>query len=117
MKFLNDVVFNAQAIASVNSAAIDCSQMVTVSLQASFTDAAAAGTIKLQASNDHTNAGNLPTFTPTNWSDIPTATATSAAGATVLIAATNVCYQFIRVVWTRTAGAGTFTATLKTVNY
>lgn len=118
MRYLNDKMFDAAANASANSSPIDASAMVGFSVQASFTDAAAAGTLKVQFSNDHYGSGNLPfDFTPTNWSDITGASVVVAAGAVSAILFTNVSYQWLRLVWTRTAGAGTFTATLKSIGY
>lgn len=119
MRFLNDVVLNAvSSAASQSSAAVDASQMITASVQAVFTDPASTGTVKLQCSNDHISYGNLPgSFTVTNWSDIPAASIAVGAGGVVLVPLTNICFQWVRVVFTRTAGAGTITATLKSVNY
>lgn len=118
MRYLNEALFNAATNVTGNSAAVDSSAMTSISVQASFTDAAAAGTLKLQCSNDHNPYGNLPgDFTPTNWNDVPSGSVVVAAGATSLIPSTDVCYQWIRLVWTRTAGAGTFTATIKSDGY
>jgi hypothetical protein len=73
-----------------------------VSVQATQGDSSAAGTVKLQASNDFSQAANIGNFQPTNWSDIPGATATVTAGATVLIPYTQLSYGWIRAVWTET---------------
>lgn len=104
-----DIVFSAQTQATANSAAFDTSSVVAISLQMTFTDGAAAGTVKLQASNDNTN--------PTVWSDVASQTATVAAGATVLIPKFDISYQWMRAVWTSTGGAGTMTAKVKTVGF
>src|ERR1051326_4982637 len=113
MRFLNDPLFNATSQTSKNSDALDSSQMEAASVQVYFSDAAAAGTLKVQVSNDHWGAGNLPEpFTPTHWNDLSGASVTVAAGATSLIPRFDVCYQWIRLVWTSTGGAGTMTATV-----
>lgn len=86
-------------------------QYYAVTFMAVFTDAAAAGALKVQWSNDVASSGDLPSsFLPTNWLDVPSATVTVAAGATSFIPMpTQICYRWLRLVWTRTAGAGTFT--------
>lgn len=117
MRFLNDVVLNAvDSSSNQNSSFIDASQMMSLSVMGVFTDAASAGTLKIQASNDHNSQGNLP-FTPTNWVDISGASVSVSAGGVVLIPKVDISYQSIRVVWTRSAGAGTLTATLKSVGF
>lgn len=120
MQSANLIVFNATSSAvTVSSSAVDASQMIKLSVQVAFTDAASAGTLKIQSSNDHNRySSNLPgTFTPTNWSDISGASVVVAGGATSVIAPIDACYQWIRLVWTRTGGAGTMTATVKSINF
>lgn len=110
MRFLNEPIFNAASQVTGNSSPVDCSYVLNMSAQAYFSDAAAAGTLKFQASNDPLST----TGGPVHWSDITGATVTVAAGATSIILQFNVCYQWIRAVWTSTGGAGTFTVNLKT---
>lgn len=96
--------------ASKNFDPIAADQLFNCSAQIFFTDAASAGTLKLQGSNDFNKAGNFPgAFTPTHWNDITGASVVVAAGATSLIPKTDISYNYIRLVWTRTAGAGTMT--------
>jgi hypothetical protein len=105
----NYKIFDAVLIAgSPVSIAIGSNNSFNATVQATFTDAAAAGTLKLQASNDPIN--------PTNWSDITGASVVVVAGALVITPSVinHLCYQFIRAVFTRTAGAGTITAYLQT---
>lgn len=109
MRFLNEPIFSNASQVTSNSGTVDSSYMTSVSAQAFFTDGAAAGTLKLQMSNDHAN--------PTNWNDITGATVTVAAGATSAIPKIDICCQWIRAVWTSTGGAGTFTANLKTLGF
>lgn len=114
MRLVNHQVLPAGTTnASVNSAAFDASSMFAISGQIVFTDVAATGTAKLQFSNDFSNNGDLGSFVPTNWNDIPSATVTVTVGSTNAIPMVDVCYQWIRLVWTRTAGAGTLIATIK----
>lgn len=104
MQILNFPVFSAQANATANSAPILCRFLASASCQITFTDVAAAGTLKLQVSNDPVN--------PTNWNDLANSSVTVAAGATSVTPPLTpyLAYQYIRAVWTRTAGAGTMTA-------
>lgn len=94
--------------ATTNFAAIQANQVYAISAIAIFSDATTGGSFKLQASNDAPSANNLPgAFTPTNWIDIPNSSQTVASGASAIIPATTLCYQWVRLVWTRTGGAGT----------
>lgn len=94
---------------TVVSAAVDARFLWSATVQAAFTDGAAAGTLKLQSSNDPA--------AQTHWNDIPSATASVASGATTTtpILSTPLCYQWIRVAFASSGGAGTITAYLHTV--
>ena len=97
--------------------AIDTTNTLRASAQAVFTDGTAAGILSLQGSNDQTNAGNLPAdFTPTHWSTIVSASATTA-GAITMIPSTELSYRWIRIVFVSTGGAGTITVSLNTLGY
>lgn len=96
-----------------NFPAIPTNQVYAVSVLATQGDSTAAGTVKLQASNDVPEAGQLATFSPTNWVDIADATATVTSGGAVLIPMTQICYQWIRVVWTASVdGTSNMTASI-----
>ncbi len=90
---------------------IDSGQLINASFHTYFGDATAAGTVKIQASNDPVPNGAMRfQFTPTNWVDIPNASATITAGTSSLISLANIAYNWIRVVWTSTGtGAQTIT--------
>jgi hypothetical protein len=106
MRFLHDTVLNdASNSGTVNSAAVDTSYLEEMSAVVTFSDVAAAGTLKLQASNEQKS--------PVVWVDIPAATVTVAAGATSLLPRSLLCFMWVRAVWTSTGGAGTFTVNLK----
>jgi hypothetical protein len=62
------------------------------------------GTLKLMFSNDDQSG------TPTNFSDIPSATVTVSGAGVFSIPKTEVCYNFIKVVFTKSGGAGSVTA-------
>lgn len=101
------IIYQANAAVIANSNAIDCSQIYAVSLQASFSSSTLAGSLKLQGSNDLN--------TPTNWSDV--ATASVSSGTLTLIPTTQTCYQFIRANWTPSAGTGTITINLNSQGF
>lgn len=91
----------------------DANQLVSASFIASFGDATAAGTVKIQVSNDPpVGSSNLvKDFTPTNWVDSgQSATITSGTSAALLIP--NMSYRWLRAVWTNSSGG----STLITVN-
>lgn len=96
-----------QANASFNGSAIDGEQVYAASFVGVFSDGATAGTLKIQASNDNPPANNMAPFVPTNWVDVPNTSTAVAGGASVLITIANSPYRWLRIVWTRTAGAGT----------
>ena len=112
MQYFNDpALVAATNTGTVLSAAIDSRFYVNVTVQAEFTDGAAAGTLKIQGSNDP--------HSPTNWNDVPGMTIAVAAGATVTTptTATPLCYQWVRVAFVSSAGAGTITANLHANGY
>lgn len=118
MKNLCASVVNAQTNATTNFPAITADQLYVASFIASFSDGAAAGTLKVQGSNDPNGAGVFIDWVPTNWVDVPSATVTVAAGATSLIAPiANMCYRWLRLVWTRTGGAGTLTVNINAQSF
>lgn len=114
MKTFNKKALDAAATYSTtNSSAIDAGNVYAASVQAVTTGASTAGTVKLQGSNDMPSSGApYPTngFTPTNWTDIASASANLSGATTALIPVTSICHQFLRVVYTPT-GAGVQTIT------
>lgn len=109
MRQVNDNIIQQQPAANVTTAAIPALNLFYCSAQIATVGAGAAGTLKLQASNDESEASN---FVPTNWSDIPSASvAVSGAGA-FLIPKTDLCYQWVRLVYTNT-GSGSISVVFK----
>ena len=112
----NCLVLSAPTSGNATGSSIDSNQIYAASFQASFGgDVTAAGDVKIQASNDVCGYGNLAAdFVPTNWTDIPNASATVVAGASVLITVplAPFSYRWLRVVFTRTGGAGTITVNM-----
>jgi len=78
-------------------------QLVSASFAPVFGDVTAAGTLKIQCSND-VPVGAPQSFIPTNWSDIPNATSTIVAGVGPAIVIPNMCFGWIRAVYTRASG-------------
>lgn len=78
-------------------------QLVSASFAPVFGDATAAGTLKIQCSND-VPTGAPQSFIPTNWCDIPSATSTIASGVGPAIVIPNMCFGYIRAVYTRSGG-------------
>jgi hypothetical protein len=98
-------ILSAVDTSSQNGSAINANQLVSASFQPIFGDVTAAGTVKIQFSND--NPGTAYNFTPTNWTDIPNATSAIASGVGPGIVIANMAFQFIRAVYTRTGGGST----------
>jgi hypothetical protein len=84
----NVPIVQSQVIASANLAAIPMQEKYACSVVVNFS----------------------VNFVPTNWVDLASATVTVASGATSIIPKTDMCYQYMRLVWTRTGGTGSFTA-------
>lgn len=105
MRQYNKNVLSAGDSLNTNGEQIDANQIIAASFMAYFGDNNAAGTFKLQASNDVTPLGNvvnMANYVATNWADIPLQTATIASGGTALLTITQSVYRFIRAVFTST---------------
>jgi hypothetical protein len=105
MRKVNANIINARSDQSITSDKIDTNQVVSISFLANFTNGDEAGTIKIQASNDPCPDQYQPaTFTPTNWCDVPNATATITSGSSALITIAQCTYRWLRVVYTLSGG-------------
>lgn len=114
MKTVNANVLSGADTASINGPSIVADQLVSASFQAVFADTTAAGAIQIQASNDIPPAGNVPSaFTPSHWSNIPSATAAVVAGVAPIITLPQICYRWLRVSYaSTTAGTSTMSVNL-----
>lgn len=113
MRHVNSIVLSALDATTQNGTQIDTNQIIAASFQAVFSDTTAAGSLKVQMSNDIWADSYLPgTFVVTNWTDIPSATATVTAGGSVVITLPQTCYRWMRVVYTSTT-PGTTTVVVK----
>jgi hypothetical protein len=110
MRQVNDKVLSGLDAVSINGKQIDTNQMINMSFHCILSDATAAGSFSLQASND---ISQIPpgqgSFTATNWVDIPNATVTMTAGTQqALIMLSELSFRWVRAVWTQTTpGTGT----------
>lgn len=111
-------IAQANTAGAKNSVVVDAQQIVSGSIQASFTDGTAAGTLVLQCSNDAPSAvigSGSGTPVPVNWSTCAngsnTGSATVSSGALTFISLQWLNSRWIRLQWTRSGGSGTFTAT------
>lgn len=110
MRFNNAPMIDHLTNVTRTSSALDTSQMMTGSFQATFTDGAASGTLVIQASNDPFEI--LPAGEPPqNWFDLSATVTSIASGQSALIPAIPICYRWLRASFTRSGGAGTFTVT------
>lgn len=93
---------------SQTSGPIDAQGIFSASFVATFSDTAAAGSVKFQASNDP--SAITVDFVPTNWADVPNGSATFTAGGTKTILVNPCAWRWLRVVYTQTTpGTGTLT--------
>ena len=113
MRSFNEPIINgADASVNQNSQIVDARNLHLASVHVSMTGTA-AGTVKLQASNDEPTTG-LP---PSNFVDISGATVSVSAAGQFLIPKLDVCYNYIRAVYTATSGTGTVTAKIHMIGY
>lgn len=100
MRNVTTNVISAADNQNTNGTAINSNQLVSASFQAVFGDTQAAGTFKLQASNDYELS---PSFSPANWTDIPNQSASITSGGSALLTIGSMAYQWIRATYTSTA--------------
>lgn len=104
MRNVQKIILNDVDTATVTGGSINTGQWVSASFQPIFGDVTAAGTVKIQGSNDFSAGGTQMPITPTNWSDIPNATSVIASGVGSMILIPNMAFQWVRAVYTRTGG-------------
>lgn len=96
---------NAVDTSTQTGAPVFVGQQVAASFTAVFGDVTAAGTVKIQGSNEFP-VGDPSKYVPSNGSfaDIPSATSTIASGVGPAIIISSLSFQFIRAVFTYTSG-------------
>lgn len=110
-------ISSASQVATVNGTPMDSRQLLAVSVQAVVTGGDAAGTIKLQFSNDVTDPVMPAGAVPTNWTDITSASVAVSGAAVYGIMKTELCYQFIRAVYVRTSGTSVIAVRIKGLGF
>lgn len=113
MRQVNYNIIPVQSAATVTSSAIDSRNLFYMSAQVATTGGA-AGTLKIQVSNDEMPITPIPGsgWTPTNWSDLSGASVAVSGAAAFLIPKTDCCYQYVRLVYTN-SGTGTISVVFK----
>lgn len=106
--FQKTVVSAANAAANVNGNAIPVGEYTAFSLSANV-NSTAAGTIKLQGSNDNDSDENGANVG--NWIDITGSSVAISSGNDVMWNATAVGYAWVRPVYTFSSGTGNLTVT------
>lgn len=86
--------------ATVTSNAIDTCQWIAYSAHAIAAGATITGTVKVQVSNDEILAGQ-----PVNWVDLTSASVSVTGAGSFLIPKADVCYRWMRIVYTKTTSA------------
>lgn len=113
-KYTTLPVVSAQSMgASFNSIGVDVNQLNLMAIQAVWTGATAAGSVKVQVSNDNVRlgTGSNPAANVVNWTDYTGSSSTVAGPGDVLYNMTFSGYRWARIVFTRTSGTGTMNAT------
>lgn len=105
------VAINAATAGDQASAAIPTQNIFSMSAQV-VASGAPVGVAKVQVSNDE--AVSIPNqFAPTNWSDLSGVTVSVSAAGVFLIPKFDVCYNYVRLVYTKTSGTGAITVNVK----
>lgn len=105
-----------------SSEAIDSRNMLQISVQVISSDLS-TGDVSIEVSNDPIQQliynGNNASNTPQNWSPIIDASVSVTEAGVYLIEKLDVCYNFIRVVFTAEddSGDGTITAYVKSTGF
>lgn len=99
------IVLNAVDTSTQTGSAFFVGQAAAASFIATFGDATAAGTVKVQGSNE-LPIGEPTRFVPssTTFADIPNATSAIASGVGPAIVLPTMNFQYIRVVYTSASG-------------
>ncbi len=112
MRQVNNNIIPIQSAATVTSAIMDSRNLFYMSAQIAATGSA-AGTLKIQVSNDEKPVlANDTAWQPTNWSDLSGASVSVSGAGAFLIPKTDLCYQYIRAVYTN-SGTGTISVVIK----
>lgn len=112
MRNVNCTILSAVDTSTQSGASVDSNQLLQASFQAIFGDTTAVGIVKIQFSNDICNDRyQANAFTPTHWTDIPSASVAVTAGVAPGLLIPVMAFRWIRAVWTSTT-PGTTTVTV-----
>lgn len=102
-------------LTTITGSSLDTNQAINITFQTAVTGGViAAGTVKIQGNNSPPLRGDTKLGpTSSTWSDIPNATATMTAGVVPMIVLSNTACQFMRAVFTRSAGVVSETITVQ----
>ena len=113
MRIINQAeIDGANAASNITSDGFDASSVYNMSAQV-ISGATQLGTFKLQYSNDPVQSLSFVT----HWSDITGKTVAVSGAGTGSIEKFDVCYQWIRAVYTATSGTGVLSCNIKTNGY
>jgi hypothetical protein len=115
MRTTNDLVFDAVAVSGTDAFTtswIPAESMYQFSIQAVTTGSNPNGTLKAQFSNDNPTSGS-----PSNATDITSATVSTTNNGVYAIQKTDICAQWLRFVYTNASGSGVLSARIKTNGY
>jgi hypothetical protein len=107
MRTVTYTAIEAEPSTSLTSAAIPVDQATQTTVVVTLDSTTGAGTVSIEASNDDpSSAFPVGEFVPTNWVAVPNASVAVSGDGQYLVPLTNLAFQFIRVVFTRTSGSG-----------
>lgn len=111
-----EILLPTQAVAAtINSAAISAQNLFNISAQAVATGGSVAGAIKMQASNDISNGAS--NWVPTHWNDVTSATIAVSGAGSFLMPKIDICYEYVRFVYTDSGTGGTIALNIKVLGY
>lgn len=110
MRQLLEVIIPTQTGSTTISSPIASENLLYISVMAVATGTE-VGSVRIQVSNDKV----APGFAPVNFVDLSGATIAVSSAGVYLIPKIELCYQFIRIVYTHTSGSGDITITTKTI--
>ena len=103
MHFAQVKVLDVANNVTTEGSAFKVQRAYTASFVPTCGDNTAAGTLKIQGSNQIITDSSQPT----QWADIPNASSAIASGVGPAIVIQNMCFAYIRAVYTRSSGGST----------
>jgi hypothetical protein len=116
VRLINDALLSAVSVTGTNaynSDPIKAESILQFSVQAVTSGSNPNGALKVQFSNDDQTSAT----SPTNWSDVTSATVSTTNNGVYAIQKIECCAMWLRLVYTNASGSGAITATIKTNGY